>query len=233
MKNFILLIALMGLSSCTFSAPVQKQDLQDNFLKDMILIVNGQTYDGVGVLPYAPTYKIHAISHGDLDLFSFSNCHREEIAENAWNVESEKRKFLFKKKIEHRREVKFDYSPTEIEKEYCPLYFAGYDKTGKHSWGFLDIETPEAKLPANLHCSGRVIKTFGVSVCQGRAGSVQKIVFNSPMTFNAPCLTGDVVNNSLEFTIPDQECVVAFKSEAGHIHRMTLIPYQNVKIRGK
>jgi len=128
MENLAKVIILLTLVSCV-SAPV-RQELNPDVIykKDMILNIDGHEGEGVLVVPQKEVNEFHVEARGNLDLLTFTTCHREETAESAWNV-SERRVWLFKRKIDKKREVKISYKATEIEKSGgCPVFIGGYEK---------------------------------------------------------------------------------------------------------
>lgn len=238
MRNmlFVFLALLAACGESTSSKPVQTVVEDPIYRRDMAINVDGVIYDGVGVLPARDVYKIHVQAQGNLDLFTFETCHREEVTEKAWNVEGTERWLFFKRKIEKKREVKLEFRATPLEKDYCPIILGGYEeKGGRHSWAFLDVQTKEAKLAAELSCNGEFRPSYGVSVCQAKAGLVQSIKFLVPVKVNpsAECDLGKSEGDFFEFAISRGQCVYAFKSADGQIHRLTTIGYDQVKVRNQ
>ena len=232
MTSGICFFALLFLTSC--SVPViDKLNPDVVYKRDMSVTVDGVTSEGVLVVPYKDSHKFHIVAQGDLDLFTFTTCHREEVAEDASNV-SETRG-LFKRKIEKKREIKLDYKPTLIENTgACPVQLGGYEqKGGRHSWGFVDFESPSAKLQAKVYCNGQEIKANGVSVCQSRMGLLQAIEFEEEV-YVAPtkeCDFGIEKAKFFKFPIKKGQCVYAFMTKTFEIHRLTTLGYELVPIR--
>lgn len=234
MLQFLNLIAAGLLLLGCASIPSEFPNPDVIYRKDMILSVNGIDYEGVAVIPQKENYKIHITAQGDLDLFTFDTCHREEISVEAWN-KVDKKFLFFKRKIENKREIDLTYIPTEIEKGYCPANFGGYEKLqGRHSWGFLDFQGPEETLPAKIYCNGSEIVSSGVSACQSKEGLIQAIKFSEPVKVY-PTKGCEISSSNLdywEFPIHKGHCVYAFKGSSGRIHRATFLGYEKVLIRG-
>lgn len=200
---------------------------QTVYKRDMEVCFGNTCSEGVLVVPRSPVYNFTVKAKGDLDLFTFSTCHREEIAEEAgrggWFSKGEK--------------YSGTYTPIKgLEDIYsCPAYVGGYNKEGENSWAFIDFETPEANLPAVLNCNGKVTKTNGVSVCQSKAGLIQQIEFEVPVTIEfeaVKCKLPKPQDGKIwQFEMPVGECVLAFFGEGGQIHRLTLLGYQKILIR--
>lgn len=227
------LFALLVLTSCASVEKTVSLNPDTIYKRDMIITVDGKTSEGVLVVPVKETHDIHVIAQGDLDLFTFTTCHREETAENASNVTEVRG--IFRRKIEKKKEIKLPYRPTPIEKDGgCPVYLGGYEQEkGRHSWGLIDFETPEAVLPATLFCNGKEIQSNGVSICQSRHGLVQGIQFPSVVKVspNVGCELNTKEADYFEFPIRKGQCVYAFMDKDRKIHRLTTIGYELIPIR--
>jgi hypothetical protein len=233
-KAFLILIFMIGLVSCNQNS-YQTVEAEVFYKRDMILEVNGVKGEGVVVAPLSSSIPFYVVARGDLDLFTFTSCHREETAENAGNVTESQGSWIFKRTITKKREVKLTFSPTEIENVGgCPILLGGYEQEkGRHSWGFVDFETPDAALPASVSCNGVTTKSKGVSICQARAGLIQSIRFASQVKVSpdAGCEIGATESDYFEFSIPKGQCVFAFMESTGRIHRLTTLGYEQILIR--
>lgn len=227
MWRLILLIALVA-SGCT---QVDQSLSPSKFYKrDVRITYDGVSYLGVAVLPGGKKhYDLEMTFAGQLDLFTFRTCHREVTQEDAGGGR------IFGK----RNKVAFRYSPVnEIESEdYCAVQIGGYEISGgRHSWGFIDFETPLETLNAKAMCNGRTQFFNGVSVCQSPAGLLQKVVFERPVTVKhtddcPELLTID--DKTFDIYPPLGRCVYSFRSieEPRDFHRMTIIGYEDILIR--
>ncbi len=207
----------------------QELDPKIYYKRDMKIKIGDNKYEGTAVLRNAPKIDIEFTSAGKLDLFTFTTCHREYTQENA-------KSFFNKKKI------KFEYKPEPTIElvDSCAIQAAGYDLKGKHSWAFLDIETPDAKLPATIKCNGLTWKSNGVTICQGKAGLFQEIIFEVEVKF-APqfakrkeCQEIDFINKENKrfiYKLPNRECVFTFMSGKNEFHRLNTIGYEMILIR--
>lgn len=223
---FLIVNLLIGCGSPVLKNDPQSRSLDDFYKRDLEVCFEGTCGEGVLVVPKKTSYKFKIKSKGALDLFTFSTCHREETAEavgGGWFGSS--------------KSMDGTYIPMQgIETEFCPAYIGGYDKKGMHSWGFIDFETDEAKLPATVFCNGNRIKSGGVSVCQSKAGLLQEIRFEVPVSVefdSVKCKFPKPEDSKIfRFEMPSGECSVAFFSEDNNVHRLTLIGYQKIMIRG-
>lgn len=198
------------------------------YKKDMKISVNGFKSTGTLVLPKASIYNFEFESYGDLDLFTFTTCHREISKEEA----GERGIFGNKKK------TKVPYLPASIEYSACPIDVGGYDADkGRHSWGFIAIENDAHKLPANVQCNGEQYNSRGTTVCQARTGLVQSLEFERDVvfTFDKTCepVKHTYKNNVFQFNMVKGNCVIYFKEvdAPNRIHELMLFGYEKILIR--
>jgi len=244
MRSLIFFFTLITVSSCSVFKPNQSQNPALNtaveYRKDMLITVNGTTFEGMGVVEAAPTYNFHVESRGQLDMFLFSSCNREWMKERAWNVQKKVSSGLFgwgRKLKDQTKEVTFQYTPIEqIEKTYCPVFLAGADKDkGKHSWGFVDFRTLNMTLPARLECNGEIENSIGVGICQSRKGKTQVIEFAEEVIVSpdGSCELGLNRGKRFEFILPGNLCVYRFmRIKLPYLEfRLTTFGYDSIPIR--
>jgi len=228
-----ILLLVFFLFSCSTGSSFQKLDPLIVYRHDMEININGFQGQGVLVVPEADIYHVHIKAPGELDLFTFTNCHREEIAENASIVTTTGR--IFKRKIENKNEVKLDFTPSPLEKrDSCLVQVTGLEESkGRHSWGIVDFESSSNILPALLSCNGSQINAKGVSICQARAGLIQAIKFPKEVTASpdASCPLPKTKGDYFEFPIQKGKCVYAFMAKEKEIHRLTTLGYEQILIR--
>lgn len=212
------LIAL--LPSC--STVTQKLDPSVYYKRDMSICVGGQCWEGAAVLPEQEAYQLDIKAKGQMDLFTLTSCHRDVSQE----------------KLGDHTRVAYAPVPGMEDGGGCPIELGGYEKVkGRHSWGFVDLEDPGAKLPASLKCNGQSVQSRGVSVCQSREGLLESITFPGPVEFAAPkgacALPLSKDGLTYVFALSLGECVYAFMERAPEhrIHRLTTIGYQSILIR--
>lgn len=237
LAKLIVLVALVSCASADKSI-LPKVDPEVVYKKDMAIEFNGQTFIGLAVLPAQPSYDFHVIAAGEMDLFTFTNCHREEVSENAGNVSVTKRSFIFKKTTTKKNELNMTFTPTPLENANCPVFMAGYEKDqGRHSWAFIDFENGNDKLDAKLACNGQDKAFKGVSVCQSKVGLVQRISFPGKVKVSpdAGCEFGDkpgiMSGESFDFSIRKGQCVYVFMDANAQTHKLTTFGYEQVLIR--
>lgn len=186
---------------------------------------SGDQYFGEGmlVLPKKSLYTILFETESKISLISFRTCSREVIAEDP-SVGLNRKKY------------QINYSPNEIERaEACPTVVSAFSDTGLYSVGYIDYEDDNTTLPAENICGGKVEKTRGVSVCQERVSSIERIRFDTEV-ITSPDPGCELQNNrGKEFTykIKGNYCIYAFMEVASpnRIHRLTTYGYNDVLIR--
>lgn len=224
MKRLITIIfAGMVLSSCS-SLPPQVLDPNVFYKRDIVVTVNDVDYQGVSVLPAADAYEMTVRPTGKMDLLLITTCHREGSF-------SPKSVGFFKK----TNSFEYYYEPEpDIEGSgACPLRVDAFDRErGQHSWFFADFEGTET-LPAIVSCNGTTEEFNGVSVCQSKAGLIQRIEFAQPVIVNpdSACPLPRMDRNAFDYEISKGECVYAFMSKDGEFHRHTSIGYEGVLVR--
>lgn len=202
------------------------------YLYDLKGTVNGSAFDGVGVIPYAQVYDIKIESQVDVDLLEINSCgrnfHQESAITSGW--------------FKPRRAFEYVYQPDPTIENYgsCLVRFRAYNKAqGQNAWGIVDFETPDASLPSQMFCNGSTSQTNGVSICQSKAGVIQKITFpvavkQALATLDPQCKMTSTDGISWEYAMPIGECVMAFVEAGGshRFHRHTTVAYTDYQIRG-
>ena len=187
---------------------------------------------GVGVLPEDYEYNFEIKHRAKLNFFAVNTCHREITTENPDQG-------LFKK----NGKLNLNYKPTLEKGKACPLYMAAYNRNGRHGWGTFAFESENFTLPAKIECNGDEIQFNGVSICQSRFGTLQKITFaeevlpakpvNGPAerVLDCPVLpTKD--GKTFEFIMPKRECFYGFIGKKSlKEHKLYTIGYEEVIVR--
>lgn len=219
------LCALYLLAGCSSTSQVLEPGLF--YKRDLSIEVNGQSHEGVVVVPRASQYEIVISPRGDADLLRIQSCHREESFEKisgGW----------FKK-----NQFKYSYSPRPgLEDEgVCPLRIDVYEaKPGRHSWALIEMEHPDYTVSARLHCNGSTSVFNGVGVCQGKSDTIQKLEFMQEVRFAPPmpssCSEPKKVDGlSWEFQMSYGECLFHFQTRDGRVGRLTTVGYTGLLVR--
>lgn len=209
MKLFLLLLLFAGCSTV-----VPKMDVNTVYKKDVNFTVNGKKFKGVGVVPRAVNYEISIeYPQGKIDLLSISNCHRDIQASSEGT------------------KANLTFIPNDIEKD-CPLDIGVYDEKGRHGWGYLFFEREDAILPAKLLCNGETIIARGVSACQSKIGTVQKIIFGYPVRgVSSEGCQFKQNGQEFEYEVVKNFCYYAFSDDHGNIHNHSIFGYETFPIR--
>lgn len=224
--RFSLLLSLYFLFLFGGCASVnQPLDSNTFYQRDMKIEGNGYKGDGTLVIPKSDKFKLKLEAKGALDLMTIDSCHRQMVAENA----GEHGIFGNKKKAE------FDYIPVAgIEDVDCDLLIGGYNIKGKHSWGYISLESPKYSLPAQIKCNGNVYNSNGTTICQSRIGLIQQIIFTEEVRFveqpKHSIKTED--NKTIEYKTPIGENVIIFMGKnSKKFHKLVTIGYEQILIR--
>lgn len=234
MVNSSVLLAVLGLVAivaCTTTP--QRLDPDVFYKRDLPYCVAGVgCFEGVSVIPRAQQYDFDIEPKGgaDIDLLLATTCHREDSFEktsSGWWEFKNKKKF------------KYLYLPAPgLEDDGdCDLRINVYEKEkGRHAWALIRTEHPKYDLPAWLSCNGKINQYLGVSVCQSKAGLVQRVKFLEPVRWAPPhdkCAAPHFVDGSYELEISPGECVYTIDSAGGRVHSMTMVGYDGVLVRGE
>lgn len=225
---FCLSILPLGILSCSTARLSADPDIE--YKKDIAIKVNRQDYIGMAVPNLADKYDIEIKSRGKLDLLTLQTCHREIVIEGA----KKERRFG-----DDDKSYLFTHTPlpTMEKGQYCPLFIGGYEiNKGRHSWGYVDFRVGDELLPASLFCNGVQSTQVGVSVCQSKAGLIQRIAFDVPVKVvpDPGCELPLDNPQDFEFAINKGLCVYAFMEiSSKKVHRLTTFGYQEVLIKGE
>jgi len=198
------------------------------FKRDIKITEGGKTYYGVAVLPSKSRYVLDLEFSGGLDLFTLTDCHQQISREKAGAGG------IFGSR---NNEIRIEYVNNFAQGTYCPIMIGGYEAVkGRHSWGFIDVQTPGETLKAEVECNGSTQTYTGVSVCQSFEGLLQRIKFGVPVTVSKqstcePLDSGD--GKRFDFPISAGRCVYAFMEASGERrkHRLTTLGYEQILIR--
>jgi hypothetical protein len=215
----ILLFMFIFFTSCSsVQPPFEPESFQrGQYRRDILISGSGFQGHGFLVLPKRSRYTLELKALGNLDLFTFTTCHREITQTDA----GYKGKFLGIGK--DKRTTKLEYEPAAGIEDTgsCPIEIGGYEKEkGRHSWGSILVENEQSTLPSVVKCNGRENQYRGVSACQSREGLIQQIVFASPVAYdlderceykNVKLIDGRI----FQYQMPEGECLIYFQEKSG------------------
>jgi hypothetical protein len=217
--------AALVLSSC--ASLVSQRLSPDVFYKrDMRMKINGKDYVGVAVPPRADSYEIEIETVGDINMLTVTSCHREQVFE-------EPTKGWFKA----GNKFKYSYRPVKGVEDGrgCLLDIGSYERNkGRHQWASVDFVTMTETVPATLTCDGEVRQAGPVSICQAKAGLVQRIRFDRPMRVSPDegCKVMATADEFVyEYEMPRSECTFYFGDKDGNFHRLTTLGYESIFVR--
>lgn len=225
-KSATIAVLLLSTVLVACSSVQQQLDPKVFYKRDIQIDINGSTFEGVTVVPYASKYDLVLTAKGDLDLILLRSCHREFTGEKLSSGWFSKNKF------------KYTYVPVlGLEDDrVCPLRIDAYESAkGRHSWAFIDFTNPKYQLRYELSCNGSVGLAIGVGVCQAKKGTAQRVRFWEPVRFAAPKPDGCAVpvknGDWYEIDASLGECLYHFDSKDGKIGRLTQVGYEGVLVR--
>lgn len=219
MRFIIALIMLLSLIGCSsVQPPFEPESFKKGlYRKDMKIDANGYKGHGVVVVPKQSNYKMEVLAMGNLDLFTFTSCHREITQEDA----GYKGRWLGIGKNKKLAKMEFMPAKNIEDNGSCPIDFGGYEKSrGRHSWGVMLMENTESTLPSLVQCNGRDTQYRGTSACQSRAGLVQRIEFPRRVVYDldSNCNYENVKlidDKIFEYQMPEGQCTIYFQEVGG------------------
>lgn len=234
MKVFLALVTLFlsGCADLQTAVESTPQNQSADFRYDLYGTVNGAAFNGVGVVPFSKTYSMNIISKVDVDLLRITSCHRDFSAESAIKLGW----------FDSKRGYNYVFNPSAGIEDVgsCLVRIGAYNKDkGQNAWGILDFESPDRTFPAQNLCDGKAAGSNGVSICQSKAGLIEKIVFPLPAIQSAKvdpkCVMKKPADGmTWEYVLQPGECVMEFMELAApnRLHRHTTIGYSDIEIRG-
>ncbi len=181
--------------------------------------ITGTTFLGTGAASLNGPLSIRFISPISMDRLQITTCAREQIIDNAGS------------------QYVYNYVPTPDEvKGPCPLYAEAISKGSLTTWFFLGLKSTE-DLASHVWCNGEGWRYSGMSVCQSKAGLIQSISFDQPITaFKAEDSCHLTTSDNQTFHVePDLGfCRITFASKTGvvtHWHRAIFIGYKGSLVR--
>lgn len=235
--------ALSGCSTLTTDLQTVLQDSRQPatrvplyvYRADLQITVDGVTFDGVGVTGARSTeVDIGVVSQINLDRVEVETCARQDVCENGkpcngnfaiddgWFGAAGKR-------------LVYHYTPSVDEAQgSCPIYFRVYAKTDLASWGYLAFRSADETLPAHTVCNGAGITFSGHSMCQTKAGLIQRITFTTDVDdYDVDKTCGITKLDARNFQLRPALglCTGKFISQ-GKWHGLDLIAYDSVLVGG-
>lgn len=190
------------------------------------------SYDGVGVVAAADKYDIHVESQIRLDRIEVETCARQDVCQNdkhcppSFEVESGWWGNPGKRMVYH-------FIPSAIEAEgSCPIFIKVFDKAALAAWGFLAVRKDET-LSGLFVCNGQSVLYPGHSVCQTKAGLIQRLSFEIPIEdfeVDRQCGLKKIDEKNFELRPELGLCTGKFYADK-RWHGIDIIAYDEVLIR--
>lgn len=212
---------MAGFAWLTGCAGIQQNlDPKLVYKRDMQVTMDGKTGDGVLVVPAKDRHDFSVTAKAAMGLYTFNSCHREVALQNMPKTVGGY--FVPKLGIE--------------DQAGCMVEFGGYDASaGQHSWALVDFEDPKTTLSHTMKCNGEVIDSKGVTICQSRAGLVQRVEFPVKVVVaaEAGCQKLEAADRQMfQFPISRGRCVYRFEEIEGKRQaRITTLGYESVLLR--
>ena len=202
---------------------------------DLQVTTDSVTFDGVGVTSArSAEMDIDVVSQINLDRVEVETCARQDVCENGkpCNGNFAIDDGWFGTSGKH---LVYHYTPSTDEAAgSCPIYFRVYAKTDLASWGFLAFRSADENLPAHMVCNGVVWQFSGHSMCQTKAGLIQRITFDQPIDdfdVDKGCGITQIDPKTFQLRPALGLCTGKFLSQ-GKWHGLDLIAYDQVLVGG-
>lgn len=114
------------------------------------------------------------------------------------------------------------------------MFISSYEKDkGRHSFGIIEFKRDQYKLKYVLECDGNKTSDKGVSICQGKIGTTQRISFETDTKFVSNEKCKDSIKQSanvFDVKIKKDICVFTFKNANGEFARLTTFGFESVLV---
>lgn len=213
---------------------------------DLLLGVDGETFSGMGVSALKEQTDLQVWSPVDADRIEISSCSRHDVCQLkggqlACDVKT-------KAYLSGRFEIEtgwfgdpgkyfvYHYRPDRKERDdsCSQLMIEVYDKNTLASWGYLALrDNPDNNFPAKFTCNANDWTFKGVSVCAAKAGTIQEINFDLPVTdykANDKCGIKKISDKEFEFKPQSGWCRASFEQNK-KFHDVIMDGYEEVLIR--
>ncbi len=204
---------------------------------DLLITVDGTTFDGVGVTSLQASTDIDIQSQVTLDRVEVETDGRQDVCEA--NKYCDQRKFTIEKDFwgNPAQSMVYHYTPSVVEadsKAPSSIYFRVYSKKDLAAWGFLALRKSE-DLPAHMICNGISWSFKGHSVCQTKFNKIQRLIFDVAVDdFEADPSCHMVKVDAKTFDMrPDVDLCAADFLAGGHWHKLDLIGYEQSLVGGQ
>lgn len=233
------IVICLGIVGCS-SSPVIKMDPEVIHKKDLEFCVNGVAcFKGAGVVPRSHQYQLEIAPRKEenIERIVFSTCHQTKpfYMEELPIVDLPFFASIFGKK---KRGIRWDYIPDPVLEASgdCDLYIYALDfESEDHSWAVMRTQHPKYQLPARITCDGDQGRdSQGVSVCDGRVGTYQRIKFDVPVQFFVPDECPKPIrldSGEYKIKLAKGKCPYLVRSQEGESHSLLLFGWEHFKFQ--
>lgn len=222
LKIFLLIVIISYFYSCT-NVP-EKIDLNKTYKLDAWITdkAQGKEAEGMIVLDLKPLLTLQITASAKIDYVSFRSCSREEVQEDPRTGLS-------------RKTFSINYRPNEIEMAgNCPVTVSMFNNKNMVAVSFIDFQDSFTTLPATVICEGTTTQSKGVSVCQSRVESIERIRFDTEVMVSPDkgCELDKDRGKEFTFKLGLNYCVYAFvEIKPPHrSHKLSVYGYDSIQI---
>lgn len=187
--------------------------LEKTYRKDLIFYDEKGQHEGIYVADKMPSYHFRIRFSEKPRLMKIRSCHRELVFDNPG------------------KHLDFTYEPeTGLEDtiDPCFLELASFTKEGYNQTALIDFHRDEA-LVGTLTCNGKRIETTGVSICQTRAGLLQRMEFEHPVIAEGLSSCPKIQDRAMTFIFPVSIGIcLYFFYDGKNFHKLVTFGYDDV-----
>jgi len=238
-KSFLVAGVSFILASCSSSAPVY-MDPEIIHKKDLTFCVEDiGCFDGAGVVPRRSSYNMELAPREEdsIDRVVFATCHQTKpyLMADLPKVDLP----VFGKWFGSKKKgIKWGYLPDAVLEDTgdCDLYVYALDfESEDHAWAVMRTENPKYKLHGRVYCDGDGGRDYsGVSVCDGKAGTYQRIEFREAVQVHTTSKCSEPVRidaGSYKIKVGKGKCPYLFKSQSGEAHSLVLYGWEGFNFK--
>ncbi len=178
---------MLGCSTLTTDVETVLQDARQPatekplyvYRADLQITTDAVAFDGVGVTKARTSpMDIDVVSQINIDRVEVETCARQDVCEHGkpctGNFQIDQTWFGAA-----GNHMVYHYLPSTDESTgTCPIYFRIYSKVDLAAWGFLAFRSAQENLPGHMICNGVPWSFAGHSMCQTKAGLIQRLTFD-------------------------------------------------------
>lgn len=223
LKIFILILIVSYFYSC--ANVTEKIDLNKTYKLDAWITdkAQGREAEGMIVLELKSLVTLQITASAKIDYVSFRSCSREEVQEDPRTGLS-------------RKTFTINYKPNEIEMAgNCPVVVFMFNGKNMLAMAYIDFQDQFTTLPATVICEENTFQSKGVSVCQSRVESIERIRFDTEVMASPDkgCELDKDRGKEFTFKLGLNYCVYAFVEvkPTHRTHKLVVYGYDTIQIK--